>query len=344
MPCSWTILPLDRSPEPVIQQHIDQKTKPLGALGRLEELACQLALIQRQERITIEQPTMLVFAADHGIARHGISIAPSDVTRQMVLNFLGGGAAINCFCREHQIELKVVDAGILTPIDDPRLIHQRLGAGTADLSVEPAMSQEQAHLGLQLGSELAKAQIAAGCNLLAFGEMGIGNTTPAAALLAALTGVPVAACVGRGTGIDDAQLSRKISLVSQALARVGDGSDPVRLLAELGGFEIAQITGAMLAAAEQQITMLIDGFIVTSAALLAVKIAPAARDYMIFSHGSSEGSGHGIMLETLKARPLLDLGLRLGEGTGAALALPLLRSACAFYNEMASFASAGVSV
>ena len=344
MPCSWTILPLDRSPEPAIQQHIDQKTKPLGALGRLEELACQLALIQRQERITIEQPTMLVFAADHGIARHGISIAPSDVTRQMVLNFLGGGAAINCFCREHQIELKVVDAGILTPIDDPRLIHQRLGAGTADLSVEPAMSQEQAHLGLQLGSELAKAQVAAGCNLLAFGEMGIGNTTPASALLAALTGIPVAACVGRGTGIDDAQLGRKISLVSQALARVGDGSDPVRLLAELGGFEIAQITGAMLAAAEQQITMLIDGFIVTSAALLAVKIAPAARDYMIFSHGSSEGSGHGIMLETLKARPLLDLGLRLGEGTGAALALPLLRSACAFYNEMASFASAGVSV
>ncbi|MBP8220566.1 MAG: nicotinate-nucleotide--dimethylbenzimidazole phosphoribosyltransferase [Aeromonadaceae bacterium] len=344
MPCSWTILPLDRSPEPVIQQHIDQKTKPLGALGRLEELACQLALIQRQERITIEQPTMLVFAADHGIARHGISIAPSDVTRQMVLNFLGGGAAINCFCREHQIELKVVDAGILTPIDDPRLIHQRLGAGTADLSVEPAMSQEQAHLGLQLGSELAKAQVAAGCNLLAFGEMGIGNTTPASALLAALTGIPVAACVGRGTGIDDAQLGRKISLVSQALARVGDGSDPIRLLAELGGFEIAQITGAMLAAAEQQITMLIDGFIVTSAALLAVKIAPAARDYMIFSHGSSEGSGHGIMLETLKARPLLDLGLRLGEGTGAALALPLLRSACAFYNEMASFASAGVSV
>ena len=344
MPCSWTILPLDRSPEPAIQQHIEQKTKPLGALGRLEELACQLALIQRQERITIEQPTMLVFAADHGIARHGISIAPSDVTRQMVLNFLGGGAAINCFCREHQIELKVVDAGILTPIDDPRLIHQRLGAGTADLSVEPAMSQEQAHLGLQLGSELAKAQIAAGCNLLAFGEMGIGNTTPASALLAALTGIPVADWVGRGTGIDDAQLSRKISLVSQALARVGDGSDPVRLLAELGGFEIAQITGAMLAAAEQQITMLIDGFIVTSAALLAVKIAPAARDYMIFSHGSSEGSGHGIMLETLKARPLLDLGLRLGEGTGAALALPLLRSACAFYNEMASFASAGVSV
>ena len=344
MSCSWTILPLDRSAEPLIQQQIDQKTKPLGALGRLEELACQLALIQRQERITIQQPTMLVFAADHGIARHGISIAPSDVTRQMVLNFLGGGAAIHCFCRQRPIELRVVDAGILTPIDDPRLIHQRLGAGTADLSVEPAMSREQALLGLQLGSELAKAQIADGCNLLAFGEMGIGNTTPASALLAALTGVPVAACVGRGTGIDDGQLSRKNSLVTQALARVGDESDPIQLLTELGGFEIAQITGAMLAAAEQQIAMLIDGFIVTSAALLAVKIAPAARDYMIFSHGSSEGSGHGIMLETLKARPLLDLGLRLGEGTGAALALPLLRSACAFYNEMASFASAGVSV
>ena len=341
---TWSVSPLDRQHESVIQERIDQKTKPLGALGRLEEIASQLALIQQSERIEIRQPTMLVFAADHGIARHGISIAPSEVTRQMVLNFLAGGAAINCFCRANQIELKVIDAGILTPIDDERLINQRVAAGTADLSVEPAMTHEQTQSALHLGGELATAQIAAGCNVLAFGEMGIGNTTPAAALLAALTGVPVAACVGRGTGIDDAQLSRKISLVSQALARVGDGSDPVRLLAELGGFEIAQITGAMLAAAEQQITMLIDGFIVTSAALLAVKIAPAARDYMIFSHGSSEGSGHGIMLETLKARPLMDLGLRLGEGTGAALALPLLRSACAFYNEMASFASAGVSV
>lgn len=341
---TWNVLPLDRQHERVIQERIDQKTKPLGALGRLEEIASQLALIQQSEQITIRQPTMLVFAADHGIARHCISIAPSEVTRQMVLNFLAGGAAINCFCRANQIELKVIDAGILTPIDDTRLINQRVAAGTADLSVEPAMTHEQTQSALQLGSELAKAQIAAGCNLLAFGEMGIGNTTPASAILAALTGIPVSACVGRGTGIDDEQLARKVSLVTQAMQRVGAEQDPIELLRQFGGFEIAQITGAMLAAAEQKITLLVDGFIVTAAALLAVKIAPAARDYMIFSHGSSEGGGHGIMLETLKARPLLDLGLRLGEGTGAALALPLLRAACAFYNDMASFASAGVTV
>ncbi len=341
---TWSVLPLDRQHESVIQERIDQKTKPLGALGRLEEIASQLALIQQSERIEVRQPTMLVFAADHGIARHGISIAPSEVTRQMVLNFLAGGAAINCFCRANQIELKVIDAGILTPIHDERLINQRVAAGTADLSVEPAMTHEQTQSALRLGAELATAQIASGCNVLAFGEMGIGNTTPASAILAAMTGIPVAACVGRGTGIDDEQLARKVTLVTQALQRVGTEQDPIELLRQFGGFEIAQITGAMLAAAEQKITLLVDGFIVTAAALLAVKIAPAARDYMIFSHGSSEGSGHGIMLETLKARPLLDLGLRLGEGTGAALALPLLRAACAFYNDMASFASAGVTV
>jgi nicotinate-nucleotide--dimethylbenzimidazole phosphoribosyltransferase len=343
MPSTWTIHPLPHHRETVIQAKIDQKTKPLGALGRLEEIACQLALTQQQEQLTISNPTLLVFAADHGIARHGISIAPSAVTRQMVLNFLAGGAAVNCFCQANQMQLKVIDAGILEPIADPQLVMQRMGSCSGDISVEPAMTRTQVMEGLRLGSQVANAQISAGCNLLAFGEMGIGNTSPAAALLAAMSGLPIAACVGRGTGIDDEQLKRKMALIGQAVKRAGNLQDPIELLHQLGGFEIVQITGAMLAAAEKRITLLVDGFIVTAAAMLAVRIAPACRDYMIFSHGSAEG-GHSMMLESLRARPLLDLGLRLGEGTGAALALPLLRAACAFYNDMASFASAGVTV
>lgn len=340
---SWTIAPLCREASSRIQHRIDNKTKPLGALGRLEEVASQLALIQQRDHLAITQPTMLVFAADHGIASHGVSIAPSAVTRQMVLNFLAGGAAINCFCRANDMALQVVDAGILEPIDDERLIQQRLGAGTADISVAPAMSRQQAEMALQLGSALAKRLRSQGSNLLACGEMGIGNTSSAAALLAALCQLPVSDCVGRGTGIDDGQLQRKISLITQAVARTDSRDDPIALLAQLGGYEIAQITGAMLGAAEAGMTLLVDGFIVTAAALLATRINPVSREYMIFAHGSAEAA-HGIMLAQLQARPLLDLGLRLGEGTGAALALPLLRAACCFYNEMASFDEAGVTV
>ncbi len=348
MPLCFAIPPLAHLDETAIQSRIDQKTKPLGALGRLEELALQLALIQKQQKIGINKPTLLVFAGDHGIAQQGVSIAPSAVTRQMVLNFLSGGAAVNCFCHVNGMQLKVIDAGIIEPIDDTRLIVQRLGAGTADLSLQAAMTTKQAELGIHLGYELAKVQAAEGCTLLAFGEMGIGNTSSAAALLCAMTQLPVTACVGRGTGITPSQLEHKQKLVAQALTRLEQGSqppqdDPITLLAELGGFEIAQITGAILGAAEAGIAMLIDGFIVTAAAMLAVRIDPACRAYMIFAHGSAE-SGHTLMLESLRARPLLDLGLRLGEGTGAALALPLLRAACEFYNEMASFESAGVTV
>lgn len=348
MPLSFAIPQLAHHNEAAIQARIDQKTKPLGALGRLETVALQLALIQQREQIAIDKPTLLVFAGDHGIAQQGVSIAPSAVTRQMVLNFLAGGAAVNCFCQANQMALKVVDAGILEPIEDARLIVQRLGSGTADLSSQAAMTTAQAEQGIQLGYALAKAQAAAGCTLLAFGEMGIGNTSSAAALLCAMTQLPVAACVGRGTGINESQLQCKQKLVAQALQRLTkrpeqQGHDPLTLLAELGGFEIAQITGAILGAAEAGIAMLIDGFIVTAAAMLAVRIAPGCRDYMIFAHGSAEG-GHALMLESLRARPLLDLGLRLGEGTGAVLALPLLRAACAFYNDMASFESAGVTV
>ncbi|GAA4493100.1 nicotinate-nucleotide--dimethylbenzimidazole phosphoribosyltransferase [Pseudaeromonas paramecii] len=343
MPALYSISALDRTAQAQIQARIDNKTKPLGALGQLEPLALQLALIQQTPTLRLSNPTLLVFAGDHGVAAEGVSIAPAAVTRQMVLNFLAGGAAINCFCRTLGWQLKVVDAGILEPIDDPRLITQRLGAGTANLALESAMSQTQCQQGLQLGAALARREIASGADLLAFGEMGIANTTSATALLAALTGAPVAACIGRGTGINDTQLAHKQALIEQAVARVAGQTDPQVLLAELGGFELVQICGAILAAAEARVPMLIDGFIVSAAALVACRIALACRDYMLFSHGSAE-PGHARLLAAMQAEPLLDLGLRLGEGTGAALALPLLQAAVSFYNDMASFESAGVTV
>ena len=341
----WQIYPLDQTPRAQIQDALNQKTKPLGALGQLEQVALQLALIQRQQALTIERPRMLVFAGDHGIAAEGVSIAPSSVTQLMVLNFLAGGAAINCFCRSANLPLLVIDTGIQDEIipTPSGLINQRIAAGTHNFAHQAAMSMAQAQQALHLGATLARAQIAEGSNLLAFGEMGIGNSSAAAALLAAITQAPVAECVGTGTGINAAQLAKKIALITQALARVNGVTDPIPLLAELGGFEIAQICGAMLATAEAQKTILVDGFIVSSAALIACQIAPAARDYMIFAHKSEE-LGHQLLLQHLQAQPLLDLGLRLGEGTGAALALPLLRAAVSFYNDMATFASAGVKV
>jgi nicotinate-nucleotide--dimethylbenzimidazole phosphoribosyltransferase len=344
MALAWQIAPLDHSGSDAIQHRIDQKTKPLGALGQLEALALQIALVQQQPRLSIERPLMLVFAGDHGIADEGVSIAPSSVTQQMVLNFLAGGAAINCFCRTNHLPLKVIDAGIKYEIKPApsALIAQRIAAGTRNFAHEPAMTLAQAEQALLLGQQLAQQEIAAGSNLLAFGEMGIGNSSSAAALLAALSGADVAQCVGKGTGISDAQLAKKIALVSQGVARLQDKS-PLTLLAELGGFEIAQICGAMLATAQAKKLILVDGFIVSAAALLATHFNPNARDYMIFAHQSEE-AGHQLLLRLLNANPLLDLGLRLGEGTGAALALPLIHAAVSFYNQMATFESAGVKV
>ena len=340
----WQITPVNRELTPEIQLRIDQKTKPLGALGQLEQLALQIALVQARKRLSIERPLMLVFAADHGIAEEGVSIAPSSVTQQMVLNFLAGGAAINCFCRTNHIPLKVIDAGIKHEIKPApsALILQRIAAGTRNFAYEPAMTESQLIRAITLGKEFAEAEIAAGSNLLAFGEMGIGNSSSAAAILAALSGEPIENCVGLGTGINPEQLAKKIQLVTQGVARVNDKS-PYKVLAELGGFEIAQICGAMLATAQAGRLIVVDGFIVSAAALLAVKINPNARDYMIFAHASHE-AGHQLMLQMLDAKPLLDLGLRLGEGTGAALALPLIQAAVSFYNQMATFESAGVKV
>ncbi len=343
MATSWNIKPLNISRAATIAEIINQKTKPLGALGELENIATQIALIQQTNKISIN-PVMIVFAADHGIADEGVSIAPSIVTQQMVLNFLHGGAAINCFCRTQNIPLFVVDAGIKYPIEPhpADLINQRIAAGTNNFAREAAMSVDAAQKSIQLGAKLAQEFIVRGFNVLAFGEMGIGNSSSAAALLAAISKAPVEDCTGRGTGISDEQFSKKTKLIQQALNRLTDYS-PIALISELGGFEIAQICGAMLATAQAEKIILVDGFIASAAALLAVEINPAVRDYMIFAHQSHE-KGHQLLLKRLNAKPLLDLGLRLGEGTGAALALPLLKAAESFYNDMATFASTGIDV
>ncbi|MGF1765453.1 nicotinate-nucleotide--dimethylbenzimidazole phosphoribosyltransferase [Aliivibrio kagoshimensis] len=345
-----SISKLDLRFESQIQHRIDQKTKPVGALGQLELLAKKLALLQSQnaespiEKITINKPTAVVFAADHGIAEQGVSIAPSAVTRQMVLNFIQGGAAINCFCKVNNIALKVVDAGIIEPIEGsyPSFESRRLGAGTHNLAQQAAMSPDQVELGLKHGSEVVEELVEQGCNLLILGEMGIGNTSSASAMLAAFTHEELSICVGSGTGITDEQKARKVELIDRALQRF-DSQDAKTVLSEVGGFEIVQMTGAILAAAKAGIAVLVDGFIVTTAALAACHVEPAVRDYLIFSHQSEE-AGHKLLLADLQGLPLLNLELRLGEGTGAALALPLLHAAACFYNEMASFESAGVTV
>jgi nicotinate-nucleotide--dimethylbenzimidazole phosphoribosyltransferase len=354
----FTINPLNKNCLSEIQQVLDTKTKPLGALGQLEDLAKQLTLIQSQnndralKKITISNPTMIVFAGDHHIAQQNISIAPSDVTRQMVLNFLQGGAAINCFCRSNHIEIKVVDTGMILPLTleekalGENFYEQRLGSGVNDISIKSAMDEKQVMQGLTYGKNIATKVIEQGCNVLLLGEMGIGNTSSASAILMLLSGQSVDLCVGQGTGIDSQQLELKKQLIEKAVLRLDSTKaieEPIYVLQELAGFEIVQMVGAILAAAEKGIAVLIDGFIVSSAAMIAVKIDPNAREYLIFSHQSNENA-HQLMLEILEAKPLLNLELRLGEGTGAALALPLLRASASFYNDMASFESAGVTV
>ena len=341
---------LDNSFDHLIKNRIDQKTKPLGALGQLETLAFQLAKIQSVKRgefsktIELNKPTVMVFAGDHGVAKQGVSIAPSAVTQQMVLNFLHGGAAINCFCRSNALDFGVVDCGILEAINDDtgQLISMRLGAGTHDFATGKAMSPAQVEAGLDNGETLVTELEAKGCNFLMFGEMGIGNTSSASAILSALTRLPVDKSVGLGTGISDEQLELKKRVVQQGVNRCSE-ADPKQILSEVGGFEIVHMVGAFIGAAKRGIPVLVDGFIVSVAALAAYKLYPEVKDYLLFAHCSEEGA-HPFVLEQFEAEPILHLGLRLGEGTGAALAYPLVKAAAEFYNSMASFESAGVTV
>ncbi|MEM7259437.1 MAG: nicotinate-nucleotide--dimethylbenzimidazole phosphoribosyltransferase [Pseudomonadota bacterium] len=339
----FNVTALDTSRTDAIQTRIDNKTKPAGSLGVLEPLAMRLALITG-DTITLKKPTILLFAGDHGVAAEGVSIAPSEVTQLMVQNFLSGGAAINCFARQLGWELAVIDAGILTPVEGeiPNYHQQRVGNGTGNLAVEPAMTTAQANQSLELGASMANQRIRDGSNLIACGEMGIGNSTSAAAIAALLLDCTPKELTGRGTGINDQQLQKKVAAIEAACDRAAS-NDPLNVLSEVGGFEIGQMAGAMLATAKQGAVVLVDGFIATAAALIATRIAPASRDYMVFAHCSHE-QGHQLMLDALQATPLLDLKLRLGEGTGAALALPLLQAAATFYNDMASLDAANIEL
>lgn len=325
-----------------LRYKINHKTKPLGALGLLEDLALQLGLIQRSESPLLHSPQMVVFAADHGIAAEGVSAYPQAVTVQMVGNMLAGGAAINVFARQHGFALQVVDAGVAANLPaHPQLLPRKIAMGTKNLCKQPAMSRDQAQAALTAGMEVMQALPG---NVVAFGEMGIANTSPAALLLARLTGASIEEATGRGTGLDDRQLLHKQGVLMGALAchPATQPLDVVGELAALGGFEIAMMAGAMLQAASERRVVLVDGFIAGAAALVAQALAPQVRGYLVFCHRSAE-TGHRLLLAHLEAQPLLELDLRLGEGTGALLAWPLLQSAALLMHEMASFESAGVS-
>jgi nicotinate-nucleotide--dimethylbenzimidazole phosphoribosyltransferase len=335
--------PLDQTLRDELQRVIDTKTKPPGSLGRLETLARQMGLIQRTTHPTVTRPAMIVFAGDHGVAEEGVSPYPQAVTAQMVANFLAGGAAINALSRVSDIELEVVNAGIATPLPSTAgLVDIPVAAGTRNFAREPAMSRAEASAAMQAGAARVRHHAALGTNVIGFGEMGIANTSAAACLMSRLCGVPIDECVGRGTGLDNAGLAKKRNVLASALARHPVSSDPLDVLATFGGFEIAMMAGAYLAAAEARMTILVDGFIATSALLIADAFAPSVREYCVFAHASNE-AGHRRMLDHFGALPLLSLDMRLGEGTGAALAVPLLRAATAFINVMASFESAAVA-
>ena len=330
---------LDRSQADIIQREIDIKLKPAGSLGMLEPLALQLQLICG-ERL-IKQPELFMFAADHGIADQGVSVGPKEVTAMLVEQAVAGKCAINSLCEVNQITLNIVDAGLCRPCHDGSVIQQSVALGTNDFSQQAAMSVEQAKQALQLGRSLIQRHIEQGCDCVLLGEMGIGNTTTGAALMSAFTDYKPADCVGAGAGVDQTVIAKKAVLIEKALNRIDFPTDPLTILSEVGGFEIAQMVGAILGAAQKQIPVVIDGFISTAAAMVAIHFAEDCLDYMIFSHGSSE-QGHTKMLDDIGAAPLLNLGLRLGEGTGAALAMPLLRSAQAFYHQMGTLADVGL--
>ncbi len=331
---------MSRLTDAQIQAAIDAKTKPLGALGRIEALAADIARFQNTLSPRMERCGLIVFAADHGIAEEGVSNFPQAVTRQMVANFLAGGAAANVFAATAGIDMRVVDAGVAgEPILHPRLINRRIGPGTSNSAAEPAMSADRLAAALHAGEALAEE---GDYDALAFGEMGIANTSAATLIGHKLTGAPIAALTGRGTGLNDAALAHKTSVLARAARRTPDALSAEETLIEYGGYEIAMMTGAMLGAAGAGRMILVDGFIATSAALAATRLEPSARAAMIFAHASQE-AGHKTLLDALGARPLLSLDMRLGEGTGALLAWPLVRAAAAMLRDMASFEDAGVS-
>ena len=342
--CAAGIAPLDEASMAAARARQDALTKPQGSLGRLEALSIQLAGITGRPRPRVPRKAVIVMAGDHGVVRNGVSAYPSDVTPQMVMNFLRGGAAINVLTRQAGARVTVVDVGVAHDFGDtPGLVHRKVAWGTADLTRGPAMSGEQAEAALQAGVDVVEAEIEAGLDLVATGDMGIGNTTPSSAIVATLSGRPVASVTGRGTGVDEAGMARKVAAIETALAvNWPDPADAFDVLCKVGGLEIAGLAGVIIGAAAHRVPVVVDGFISGAAALIAVGLAPAARPYIIASHRSVE-IGHTVMFDLLGVQPLFDFDLRLGEGTGAALAFHIVEAACRILDEMATFGKAGVS-
>ncbi|PHN20414.1 nicotinate-nucleotide--dimethylbenzimidazole phosphoribosyltransferase [Pseudomonas sp. ICMP 561] len=343
---SWWLEPAQAINIPVREEALarqQQLTKPTGSLGQLERVAVQLAGLQGRVKPKVDAVWIAIFAGDHGVVAEGVSAYPQEVTGQMLHNFVTGGAAISVLAQQLSAQLDVVDLGTVSPLDLPGVRHLRIGAGTANFAKAPAMTQEQGLLALQAGRDSVLRAKAVGTELFVGGEMGIGNTAAASAVACSLLECAAQLLVGPGTGLNAAGISHKTDVIERALKlHVEQAGDPLQSLFCLGGFEIAALVGAYLACAQEGITVLVDGFICSVAALVAVRLNPGCRDWLLFGHRGAE-PGHRHLLETLQAEPLLDLGMRLGEGSGAALAVPLVRLACQLHNGMATFAEAAVA-
>ena len=344
---TFDIQPLNKSMQAAIQEKIDNLNKPKGSLGRLEELAMQVCLIQQTLEPSLAHPCHLLLGGDHGIEREGVSVSPREVTWQQMINFTRGGGGVNMFCRQHGFKLRIVDVGVdydLSKVDG--IIDRKIARGTKNFLYEPAMSEEEFNKAIQIGSDLIDDCIAEGCRILSIGEMGIGNTSPSSIWMSIFGDIPLKDCIGAGAGLNNDGIRHKYEVLSKAVSRHQLYLSPLTShllpLRIFGGFEMIAAIGAMLRAAEQHLIILVDGFIMTACALAAIRLYPASQDYMIFTHCGDE-SGHKMMLDIINAKPLLHLGLRLGEGTGALCAFPIIDSAVRMMNEMNNFDNAKIT-
>ena len=340
---SFDIHPTDKSLQEAIQQKIDNLNKPKGSLGRLEELAMQICLIQQTLEPSLNHPCHLLLGGDHGIEREGVSVSPREVTWQQMINFTRGGGGVNMFCRQHGFKLRIVDVGVdydLSNIEG--IMDRKIARGTKNFLYEPAMSEAEFDQAIQIGSNLVDDCISEGCKVLSIGEMGIANTSPSSIWMHQFGGYPLKDCIGAGAGLDTLGIRHKYEVLSKAVERFSLLAPRSSLLAYFGGFEMIAAIGAMLRAAEKHLVILVDGFIMTACALAAIRLYPDSQDYMIFTHCGDE-SGHKMMLDIVDAKPLLHLGLRLGEGTGALCAFPIIDSAVRMINEMNNFDNAKIT-
>ena len=344
---SFDIQPVNQSLHSAIQEKINNLNKPKGSLGRLEELAMQICLIQQTLSPSLNHPCHLLLGGDHGIEREGVSVSPREVTWQQMINFTRGGGGVNMFCRQHGFKLRIVDVGVDYDLSSvPGIIDRKIARGTRNFLYEPAMSEEEFDRAIQVGSDLVDECLSEGCRILCIGEMGIGNTSPSSIWMSLFGNIPLKDCIGAGAGLDAPGIRHKYEVLSKALSRHQSDLSPLTSylspLRIFGGFEMIAAIGAMLRAAEAHLVVLVDGFIMTACALAAIQLYPASQDYMIFTHCGDE-SGHRMMLDIVKAKPLLNLGLRLGEGTGALCAFPIVDSAVRMMNEMNNFDNAKIT-